>query len=260
MPKFTDFIKHTIINSGKILKDGFGTTFQIDKKLGKNNLVTEYDYKSERYIIDSIRESFPTHNIISEEKGSILNESEYYWVIDPLDGTVNFANNIPIFSVSIALLKGNKIIAGSVYQPILDELFTAEIDKGAFLNDKPISVSKKSDLDTSLLVTGFPYSYEQESEQNKIINSFANIVKRGIPVRRLGSAALDLSYVACGRFEGFWESNLNSWDVAAGILIVNEAGGKCTNYKNQSSNIDDNQIIATNGLIHNNLIEFLDEI
>lgn len=258
MPKFTDFINYTIIKSGKILKDGFGSTFRIDKKLGKNNLVTEFDYKSEQFIIDSILKEFPTHNIISEERENIYNDSEFYWVIDPLDGTVNFANNIPIFSVSIALLKGQEVIAGSVYNPILDELFSAELGKGAYLNGKIIKVSGKSDFETSLLVTGFPYDIDIDPKN--AIKSFTNIVKKGIPIRRLGSAALDLSYVACGRFEGFWELNLNSWDVAAGILIVNEAGGLCTNYQNQLSKIDDKQIIASNSLIHNDLMKVINEI
>lgn len=256
MPKNIDFIKDIIINSGEILKTGFGSTYRIDKKFGKNNLVTEFDYKSEKYIIEAISKEFPTHNIISEESGIDNKESEYSWIIDPLDGTVNFANNIPIFSVSIALQKGNSIIAGAVYNPISNELFTAELGKGAFFNENQIVVSEKSDFDSSLLVTGFPYNIGEEAE--KVLKSFSKVVTRGIPVRRLGSAALDLSYVACGRFEGFWEANLNSWDVAAGILIVNEAGGVCTNYKNELSQLDDRQIVATNKLIHKDLLEIIE--
>lgn len=257
MTKFTDFINNTITNSGNILRSGFGSKFQIDNKIGKNNLVTEYDYKSEKYIIDEIKKAFPTHNIISEEKGSVNNNSEYDWIIDPLDGTVNYANNIPIFSVSIALSKNGQLIAGAVYQPILDELFSAELGNGAKLNGETIKVSNKSDLNTSLLVTGFPYDINNDPKN--AIRSFTNIVKRGIPVRRLGSAALDLAYVACGRFEGFWEVNLNSWDVAAGILIVNEAGGKCTNYSGIDTLINDKEILATNGLIHDELLRVINE-
>lgn len=258
MPKFKDFINQTITSAGKILLDGFGTTFEIDQKLGKNNLVTEYDYKSETFIIQEIQNRFPNHSIISEEDGSTDNNSEYKWIIDPLDGTVNYANNIPIFSVSIAVKKGDELIAGAVYHPILKELFHAEKDKGAFLNESRISVSEKSDFDSSLLVTGFPYDINDDP--NGAIKSFTNIVKRGIPIRRLGSAALDLVYVACGRFEGFWEINLNSWDVAAGILIVNEAGGTCTNYKGVNSDVDDKQIIASNGLIHKAIMDEINEI
>lgn len=257
MTKFTDFINNTITNSGNILRSGFGSKFQIDNKIGKNNLVTEYDYKSEQYIVDEIKKAYPTHNIISEEEGSVNNNSEYDWIIDPLDGTVNYANNIPIFSVSIALSKNGQLIAGAVYQPILDELFSAELGNGAKLNGESIIVSNKSDMNTSLLVTGFPYDINNDPKN--AIKSFTNIVKRGIPIRRLGSAALDLAYVACGRFEGFWEVNLNSWDVAAGILIVNEAGGKCTNYNGIDSLVDDKEILATNGLIHDEAIRVINE-
>ncbi len=257
MTKFTDFINNTITNSGIILRNGFGSKFQIDNKIGKNNLVTEYDYKSEKYIVDEIKKAFPTHNIISEEEGSVNNNSEYDWIIDPLDGTVNYANNIPIFSVSIALSKNGQLIAGAVYQPILDELFSAELGNGAKLNGESITVSDKSDMNTSLLVTGFPYDINNDPKN--AIRSFTNIVKRGIPIRRLGSAALDLAYVACGRFEGFWEVNLNSWDVAAGILIANEAGGKCTNYNGISSIVDDKEILATNGQIHEELLQVINE-
>ncbi|PKL79892.1 MAG: inositol monophosphatase [Ignavibacteriae bacterium HGW-Ignavibacteriae-4] len=257
MTKFTDFINNTITNSGNILRTGFGSKFQIDNKIGKNNLVTEYDYKSEKYIVEEIKKAFPTHNIISEEKGSVDNNSEYDWIIDPLDGTVNYANNIPIFSVSIALSKNGELIAGAVYQPILNELFSAELGKGAKLNGEPITVSNKSDMNTSLLVTGFPYDINNDPKN--AIRSFTSIVKRGIPIRRLGSAALDLAYVACGRFEGFWEVNLNSWDVAAGILIVNEAGGKCTNYKGIKSLVDDKEILATNGQIHDEALRVINE-
>lgn len=257
MTKFTDFINNTITNSGNILRNGFGSKFQIDNKIGKNNLVTEFDFKSEKYIVDEIKKAFPTHNIISEEKGSVNNNSEYDWIIDPLDGTVNYANNIPIFSVSIALSKNKELIAGAVYQPILDELFSAELGNGAKLNGEPIGVSNKSDMNTSLLVTGFPYDINNDPKN--AIKSFTNIVKRGIPIRRLGSAALDLAYVACGRFEGFWEVNLNSWDVAAGILIVQEAGGKCTNYMGEGSLVDDKEILATNGQIHDEAIRVINE-
>mgnify|MGYP001163340223 CR=1 FL=1 len=257
MTKFTDFINNTITNSGNILRKGFGTKFQIDNKIGKNNLVTEYDFKSEKYIIDEIKKAFPTHNIVSEEKGSVDNKSEYDWIIDPLDGTVNYANNIPIFSVSIALIKAGQLIAGAIYQPILDELFYAERGNGAFLNGERINVSNKNELNTSLLVTGFPYDIDNDPKNT--IKSFTNVISRGIPIRRLGSAALDLAYVAAGRFEGFWEVNLNSWDVAAGILIVQEAGGICTNYNGEASLVDDKEILATNGLIHEEALRVINE-
>jgi myo-inositol-1(or 4)-monophosphatase len=257
MPKFSDFINETITKAGKTLKDGFGSTLKIDKKLNKNDLVTEFDYKSEEIIINNIKKAFPSHSIISEEDGLNDNSSEFKWIIDPLDGTVNFANNIPIFSVSIALTKDNEIIQGAVYNPIIDELFFAEKDNGTTLNNKKITVSDKSDFQTSLLVTGFPYNVNEKPELS--LNSFNKIVSRGIPVRRLGSAALDLAYVACGRFEGFWEVNLKSWDVAAGILLVNEAGGICTNYDSKKSEVNDGNIVATNNKIHKELLDIINE-
>jgi myo-inositol-1(or 4)-monophosphatase len=257
MPKFSDFIIETITEAGKTLKDGFGSTFKIDKKLSKNDLVTEYDYKSEEIIINNIKKAFPSHSIISEEDGTQDNSSEYKWIIDPLDGTVNFANNIPLFSVSIALTKNDEIIEGAVYNPIIDELFYAKKGEGTLFNNQKVSVSMKDELQTSLLVTGFPYNVYEKPELS--LNSFNKIVSQGIPVRRLGSAALDLAYVACGRFEGFWEVNLKSWDVAAGILLVNESGGICTNYKSEKSKVNDGEIIATNKLIHDDLLEIINE-
>lgn len=241
------------LGAGKILLDGFGSDFKIDSKEGRNNLVTEYDKKSEKYIIDTISKAFPTHSFLAEESGKSQNfhSDDIIWVVDPLDGTVNFAHNLPIFSVSIAAVKNNEILTGVVYHPILNELFVAEKGKGAFLNDKPISVSKNADLATSFLVTGFPYN--PNTTHKKCICSFSDFIGMGIPVRRLGSAALDLAYVANGRFDGFWEIKLNPWDVAAGILLVREAGGKVTQYDGTEAGINDESLVATNSLIHNDI-------
>lgn len=241
------------LGAGKILLDGFGSDFKIDSKEGRNNLVTEYDKKSEKYIIDTISKAFPTHSFLAEESGKSQNfhTDDIIWVVDPLDGTVNFAHNLPIFSVSIAAVKNNEILTGVVYHPILNELFVAEKGKGAFLNDKPISVSKNADLATSFLVTGFPY--DPNTTHKKCICSFSDFIGMGIPVRRLGSAALDLAYVANGRFDGFWEIKLNPWDVAAGILLVREAGGKVTQYDGTEAGINDESLVATNSLIHNDI-------
>lgn len=255
MPKFSDFIKETTTEAGKILKDGFGSTFKIDKKLSKNDIVTEFDFKSEEFIINNIKKAYPNHGIVSEEDGIRESDSEYKWIVDPLDGTVNFANNIPLFSVSIALMKKNEIIEGAVFNPIIGELFQATKGEGTYFNGNKVLVSEKSDFQTSLLVTGFPYNVNENPELS--LNSFNQIISKGIPVRRLGSAALDLAYVACGRFEGFWEVNLKSWDVAAGILLVREAGGICTNYNSEPSKVNDGKIIATNNLIHSNLLEVI---
>ena len=226
---FLELAQSTALKAGSLLKDGFGTIFKIDSKEGKNNLVTEYDLKAEELIISEIKKNYPDHTFLAEESGKTGNEEfEYRWVIDPLDGTVNFSHNLPIFSVSIALEHNGKIVCGCIYNPILDELFSAEIGKGAFLNGEAIKVSDNPDFTRAYLVTGFPYNVNENPHD--CINHFTKMLKMGLPIRRLGSAALDLCYVACGRFDGFWEVTLHPWDVAAGILFVQEAGGKVTHY------------------------------
>ncbi len=244
-------------NAGKILLKGFGTTFSITNKEGKNNLVTEYDHRSEEYIIESLSKAFPNTTFLAEESGlsSNWNPEIPIWIVDPLDGTVNFAHNLPIFSVSIALSVEKEILTGVIYHPILDEMFIAEKGKGAYLNETKLKVSTCLNLDESFLVTGFPYNID--SNPGHCVDQFVQMLKRGIPVRRLGSAALDLAYVAAGRFDGFWEINLNPWDVAAGILLVQEAGGKVTQYNGDNYWITDNNILATNGLIHDELSKTL---
>jgi len=243
------------LKSGDILRKGFGTSFEISLKEGKNNLVTEFDKLSEKAIIQHIHSIFPDHVFLAEESGKTgdLAKDNVRWIIDPLDGTVNFAHGLPIFSISIAAELNNEIIAGVVYHPLLDELFVAKKDGGAYLNGKKLKVSDNDDLDSSMLVTGFPYNVNQNP--CGCIDHFVSIIKKGIPVRRLGSAALDLAYVAAGRFDGFWEINLNPWDVAAGILLVQEAGGRISTYSNKSYSIFDESILATNGKIHNGIVE-----
>ena len=241
---------------GKILRQGFGTSFKISSKEGKNNLVTEYDNKSEKAIIDLIKSRFPSHRFWAEESGITGNDdSEITWIIDPLDGTVNFAHNLPIFSVSIAAIKGKEILCGVVYHPILDELFVAVKGQGATLNGEKISPSKTDDLSSAFLVTGFPYNVHENPGQ--CIDHFVWVVQSGIPIRRLGSAALDLAYVACGRFDGFWEINLHPWDVAAGVLLVREAGGTVSQYDGADYWITNDNMLSTNGIIHGQIIETL---
>ncbi len=241
---------------GKILKEGFGTDFKISSKEGKNNLVTEYDNKSEKAIIELIKSRFPTHRFWAEESGkSGDGNGEITWVIDPLDGTVNFAHNLPIFSVSIAAVKGKDILCGVVYHPILDELFVAVKGQGATLNGKKINHSETEDFTRAFLVTGFPYNVHENP--GHCIDHFVSIVQSGIPIRRLGSAALDLAYVACGRFDGFWEINLNPWDVAAGVLLVREAGGTVTQYNGAEYLITNDNLLSSNGFIHDQIIETL---
>ncbi|MCX7909888.1 MAG: inositol monophosphatase [Ignavibacteria bacterium] len=255
--EYTKVAIETAKKAGKILQEGFGSSFKISSKEGKNNLVTEYDNRSEEFIIENLRKHFPEFSFLAEESGKTENgnKCEFVWVIDPLDGTVNYAHNLPIFSVSIALTKQKEILCGVIYNPMLDELFVAEKGKGSYLNSAKLSVSLCDDLDSSFLVTGFPYNID--TNPGHCVDQFVQMLKRGIPVRRLGSAALDLAYVAAGRFDGFWEINLNPWDVAAGVLLVQEAGGLVTQYNKEPYWISDNNILATNGLIHDQLSETL---
>jgi len=242
--------------SGKIIKQYFRGTFIIENKEGINNLVTEVDKLSEKKIIQIIKTHFPTHTVLSEEAGElIMEDSPYQWIIDPIDGTVNFAHGIPLCCVSIALCHKEDLILGVVYNPIMDEMFFAEKGKGAFLNDIPISVSKKDNFEKACLVTGFPYAWPDNKEHPILV--FERFVKQGLPVRRLGSAAIDLCWVACGRFDGFWEYNLNAWDVAAGYLIVEEAGGRITNFQGEPYSVFDKETLATNNLIHEDMLHLI---
>jgi myo-inositol-1(or 4)-monophosphatase len=249
-------LKNTLLKataaSGKIIKENFDSSFSVFNKEGINNLVTEIDHKSEEAIIDVIKADFPDHYILSEEVGAIVQESEYKWIIDPIDGTVNFANGIPICCVSIGVEQAGKMILGAVYNPFINELFVAQRGFGATLNDKKIHVSTKSELIKSCMVTGFPYTYLDEA--NGPLQVFEKFIRKGIPVRRLGSAAIDLCWVAAGRFDGFYEHQLSAWDSAAGFIIVEEAGGKVTNLKGEPYNPYKPGLIATNGLIHDDLV------
>ncbi len=228
---------------------------KISNKEGINNWVTEADHASEKAIMDVIAKDFPDHFILSEETGEIKTDSEYKWIIDPIDGTINFASGIPICAVSIGLEKDGEIIMGAVYNPFLDEFFFAQKGFGASLNDKKIQVSQKKEVLHSCLVTGFPYSYLDQP--NGPLECFERFIRKGIPVRRLGSAAIDLCWVAAGRFDGFYEHNLSPWDVAAGFLIVEEAGGKVTDMKGSHYNPYKNQLVATNGQIHEELLDVI---
>ena len=229
--------------------------FKISNKEGINNLVTEVDHASEKVIMDIIKKNHPEHYILSEEAGEIIQDSEYKWIIDPIDGTVNFAHHIPICCISIGLEHNGKMVLGAVYNPFLNELFVAERGKGATLNDKPIRVSKKEKVEVACLVTGFPYTYLDEP--NGPLQVFERFIRKGIPVRRLGSAAIDLCWVACGRFDAFYEHKLQAWDSAAGFLIVEEAGGKVTDMKGGTYSPYQPGIIASNGILHKELLEWI---
>lgn len=229
--------------------------FKITNKEGINNLVTEVDHASEDAIIKVIKKHFPYHHILSEEAGDLIQDSEYKWIIDPIDGTVNFAHRIPLCCISIAVEHKGQMAAAAIYNPFLNELFLAERGKGATLNDKPISVSLKQQVEKACLVTGFPYTYLDEP--NGPLQVFERFIRRGIPVRRLGSAAIDLAWVACGRFDGFYEHKLEAWDSAAGFLIVEEAGGKVTDLKGNLYSPYQPGIIASNGIIHDELVDWV---
>lgn len=233
------------------LQQFFNKKFSISHKEGINNLVTEADFASDKAIKKVIKDAFPDHGIVSEESDEKISESDYRWIIDPIDGTVNFANGIPICCVSIGLEYQGKILMGAVYNPNMNEFFFAEKGKGAMLNDNRISVSDKTRVITSCLVTGFPYNYLDQ--ENGPLEVFQKLIKKGIPVRRLGSAAIDLCWVAAGRFDGFYEHELHAWDSAAGFLIVEEAGGKVTNLAGEPYSPFQPGIIATNGKIHDEL-------
>jgi myo-inositol-1(or 4)-monophosphatase len=222
---------------------------------GVNDLVTEADHAADKAIIGVIKSHFPDHFILSEETGNVATDSEYKWIIDPIDGTINFAQGIPICCVSIGLEKNGEMIMGAVYAPFLNEFYFTEKGKGAFLNDKQIHVSKQQAVIHSCMVTGFPYSYV--NMPNGPLECFERFIRRGIPVRRLGSAAIDLCWVAAGRFDGFYEHKLNAWDSAAGWLLVEEAGGTVTNFEGAPYSPYQPKIVATNGLIHEELLRWL---
>jgi myo-inositol-1(or 4)-monophosphatase len=228
------------------------------KSGGINDLVTEADHASDKAIIEVIRSHYPDHFILSEETGNVPTTSEFKWIIDPIDGTINFAQGIPICCVSIGVEKDGQMILGAVYAPFLNEVFFAEKGMGAFLNDKPISVSAQNDLMRSCLVTGFPYSYTDE--ENGPLEVFGRFIRKGVPVRRLGSAAIDLCWVAAGRFDGFYEHKLNAWDSAAGFLLVEEAGGKVTDFEGKYYSPYQPHICATNGLIHEELLKVVNGV
>ncbi len=244
------------LHAGEILRQGFGTHFSISHKEGRHNLVTEYDRLSETNIIEFLAQNVPGSCFLAEESGHVGADSEILWIIDPLDGTVNFAHQVPIFSVSIALELKKELFCGVVYQPITHELFIAEKGKGAFLNGHPISVSKTNTIKEAMISTGFPYNLHENPFH--CIEHFVDILRAGIPIRRLGSAAIDLAYTAAGRVDGFFEVGLAPWDCAAGYLLIQEAKGKVTGWdKTPFSYHSKTPILGSNGLIHDALHEIL---
>lgn len=240
--------------SGALLKEKFSQTHQIHYK-GEINLVTEADKMSEDLIIAAINRNFPDHGILSEESPAITGAGKLRWIIDPLDGTTNYAHGYPVFCVSIALEDEGKIILGVVYDPMREEMFVAQRGQGAYLNEKKLAVSKIDNLSRSLLATGFPYDIRESKENNlDYFNSMAINVQA---IRRAGAAALDLAYLAAGRFDGFWELKLKPWDTAAGVLLVEEAGGIVSDIAGSKWYLQSPSILASNGLIHEQMIKVL---
>lgn len=239
---------------GEILKRHFGHLSAVGKK-GLIDLVTVADIESEKAIVDSIRSAFPDHSILAEEVGLLEGRPETRWIIDPLDGTTNFAHSLSIFAVSIAFLHRGTTVFGIVLNPCSGEMFAAVKDQGASLNNQTIDVSSAATVRDALLVTGFPYDLDRMT--SKILERFARCLPAAQGIRRLGSAALDLCYVACGRFDGFWEENLKPWDTAAGMLIAMEAGAHISDFEGQPFDIDKKQILATNGHIHSEMLTLL---
>ncbi len=245
------------LSAGTLLRHGFGTSFEISTKGHDKDLVTAYDKASEKAIISFIKQHYSDHAFVAEESGE-THEKRVTWIIDPLDGTVNFAHNVPVFSISIAAAIDKEIVSGVVFQPLTQELFIAEKNRGSYLNGKRLQVSKTQTLKDSLLATGFPYNVEENPL--RCIDRFAQIQGRGIPVRRLGSAAIDMCYVAAGRFDAYWEVGLHAWDMAAGKLIVEEAGGKVTHYDGSEHKIFGYEnIVVSNGVLHAAMIEHLNQ-
>ena len=247
--------------AGALLLTYFDKGLKIEYK-GDADLVTAADRASEALIRERVSKQFPTHDVLGEEQGLSDTGSEYRWYVDPLDGTTNFAHGYPVFCVSMALEhrapgQAGKRVAGVVYDPTRDELFTAEQGKGAHLNGKPIHVSKATQLKECLVATGFP---SHKRHKNPNIHFYHQITLRTHGVRRAGSAALDLCNIACGRFDGFWEFNLNPWDTAAGVLIVEEAGGKASRFDGSPFELDSRETLASNGLVHEALLREFKEI
>ncbi len=254
MKDFLSVAREAALTAGGLLRENVGRTREISYK-GEINLVTEMDRRSERTIVDILQAAFPGHSVLAEEETMIEGVSSYRWVIDPLDGTTNYAHGYPNFAVSIALERSDEVIAGVVYDPLRDELYTAEKGAGAALNGRPIRVSAADTLIRSLLATGFPYD-RATSEKNNL-NYFRALLMASQEVRRSGSASLDLCSVAAGKLDGYWELKLHPWDVAAGSLIVREAGGMVSDFSGTRFSIHDKEILASNGRIHGQMISVI---
>jgi myo-inositol-1(or 4)-monophosphatase len=236
--------------AGEILQSSFGQQHQIKYK-GEVDLVTEVDEQAEQAIKNSLQEVFPTYGMLAEESGRLTGEMDARWIVDPLDGTTNYAHGLPIFATSIALERAGEVVVGVVHDPLAEETYAAERGGGATLNGQDIQVSKTDELIRALLATGFPYDRQDMPAALDLFGRFAVLTQS---MRRLGSAALDACYVAAGRLDGYYERGIKAWDIAAGGLILEEAGGKVTDYRGREVDLEGGEVVASNSLLHPALI------
>jgi myo-inositol-1(or 4)-monophosphatase len=241
--------------AGGVLRKGFGWQHSIKYK-GEVDLVTEVDEQAERVIREILLGAFPSYGMLAEEGGRLSGEEDARWIVDPLDGTTNYAHGLPIFAVSIALERAGEVVLGVVHDPIREETYVAELGRGAVLNGEPIKVSDTDELIQALIATGFPYDREKMPEALELFGRFVALT-RG--VRRLGSTALDLCYVAFGRLDGYYERGIWPWDIAAGSLILEEAGGKVTDYLGGRLDLEGREIVASNGALHPAMTKLMEE-
>ena len=238
--------------AGKILSDSFGFVNNVMKK-GAIDLVTDADLEAEKVVLETIQDDFPADNILSEEAGNHQHaSSDRTWIVDPLDGTTNFAHGFPFFAVSIALAVENETVLGVVYNPCMEEFFLAQKGQGTFLNGEPLHVTETAGLEDALLATGFPYDVHEHPD--RVMTLFKRFLVRAQGIRRLGTAALDMCYVAAGRLDGFWEQDLHPWDTAAGDILVREAGGHVTTFSGGAYTPYEKTVLASNGLIHEDMV------
>ncbi len=256
MPSFVETAVEIAREAGDLLSTYFERRVAVESK-GEHDIVTEADRASEKLVVSRLRSAFPSHDIVAEEGGGHTNGSEYRWYVDPLDGTTNFAHSFPIFNVTLALERGEELIAGVILDPTRKEVFAAERGSGATLNGQPIRVSSVDRLEQTLVATGFP---SRKRHKNINVHFYHQLGMRTHGVRRAGAAALDLAYVACGRLDAFWEFKLQPWDMAAGILIVEEAGGVCSDMKGELRSLRGPHLLADNGLVHRSIIELFGEV
>jgi myo-inositol-1(or 4)-monophosphatase len=256
MPSYLETSVEIAREAGALLSKYFERRVTFELK-GEHDLVTEADRASEQLVIERLSAHFPSHSIVAEEGGGHTGSSEYCWYVDPLDGTTNFAHGFPMYNITMALEQSGELIAGVIFDPEHNEMFTAERGSGAYLNNRRIRVSKVNRLENTLVATGFP---SKKRHENVNIHFYYQLAMLTHGVRRAGSAALDLAYVASGRLDGFWEFGLNPWDMAAGILLIREAGGKCSDMQDGPVKLRGPHLLADNGLVHQQIVDLFGEI